>query len=171
MPFQRVFRRRPRNAQMPPKGAEHGGDRKRYAGSDPFAPLAAPTFSMAVIPITRALCRGTPVIHRGILEGKADFYYLRKGIGGIRELIGMERTHRRVQGAIITFSVAYNVAAAGLAMGRLQAGSAGITNADPHKGSFAPSPSGSTTAPAPPNPSPTGAGMGGAGGAKNLRSG
>ena len=101
---------------MPPKGAEHGGDRKRYAGSDPFAPLAAPTFSMAVIPITRALCRGTPVIHRGILEGKADFYYLRKGIGGIRELIGMERTHRRVQGAIITFSVAYNVAAAGLAM-------------------------------------------------------
>jgi len=29
----------------------------------------------------RALCRGTPVIHRGVLEGKADFYYLRRESG------------------------------------------------------------------------------------------
>ncbi|MBP9912088.1 MAG: heavy metal translocating P-type ATPase metal-binding domain-containing protein, partial [Opitutaceae bacterium] len=27
----------------------------------------------------RALCRGTPVIHRGVLEQKADFYYLGRG--------------------------------------------------------------------------------------------
>ena len=67
----------------------------------------------------RALCRGTPVIHRGILAGKADFYYLRRGIGGIRELFAMERTHRRVQLAIIVFSVGYNLAAAGLAMAGL----------------------------------------------------
>ncbi len=64
----------------------------------------------------RALCRGTPVIHRGVLEAKADFYYLRRGIGGIRELLATERTRRRVQGAIIVFSVAYNVAACGFAM-------------------------------------------------------
>ena len=64
----------------------------------------------------RALCRGTPVIHRGMLEGRADFYYLRRGIGGIRELLAMERTHRRVQSAIIVFSIGYNLAAAGLAM-------------------------------------------------------
>jgi len=69
-----------------------------------------------ILAFERALCRGTPVIHRGILEGKADFYYLRQGIGGIRELFAMERTRRRVQGAIIAFSVAYNLAAAGLAM-------------------------------------------------------
>jgi Cu2+-exporting ATPase len=67
----------------------------------------------------RALCRGTPVIHRGILEGKADFYYLRRGIGGIRDLLAVDRTHRRVQGAIIAFSVAYNVAAAGFAVAGL----------------------------------------------------
>jgi len=64
----------------------------------------------------RTLCRGTPVIHRGILEGKADFYYLRRGIGGIRELLAMERTHRRVQRSVIAFSICYNVAAAGLAI-------------------------------------------------------
>jgi Cu2+-exporting ATPase len=64
----------------------------------------------------KALCRGTPVIHRGILESKADFYYLRRGIGGIRDLLATEGTHRRVQLAIIAFSVAYNVAAAGFAV-------------------------------------------------------
>jgi len=67
----------------------------------------------------RALCRGTPVIHRGILEGKADFYYLRRGIGGIRELLRMERAHRRVQRSVIAFSICYNLAAAGLAMAGL----------------------------------------------------
>jgi Cu2+-exporting ATPase len=64
----------------------------------------------------RALCRGTPVIHRGVLEGKADFYYLRRGIAGIRDLIAMERTHNRVQQSIIAFSIAYNVAAAAFAV-------------------------------------------------------
>jgi len=67
----------------------------------------------------RALCRGTPVIHRGVLEGKADFYYLRRGIGGIRDLLAMDRTHRRVQAAIIGFSIAYNVTAAGFAVAGL----------------------------------------------------
>ena len=62
-----------------------------------------------------ALCRGTPVIHRGILENKADFHYLRQGIGGIRELITTGRRLRRVQTAIIVFSVAYNIVAAGFA--------------------------------------------------------
>jgi len=64
----------------------------------------------------RALCRGTPVIHRGILAGKADFYYLHRGIGGIRELFAMGRAHRRAQRAVIVFSIAYNAAAVGIAM-------------------------------------------------------
>jgi Cu2+-exporting ATPase len=63
----------------------------------------------------RALCRGTPVIHRGILETKADFYYLRQGIGGVRDLFGVGRVHRRVQRSILAFSLAYNLVAAGLA--------------------------------------------------------
>jgi Cu2+-exporting ATPase len=64
----------------------------------------------------RALCRGTPVIHRGILEAKADFYYLHRGIGGILELIAEDARRRHVQLAIIAFSVAYNIAAAGFAI-------------------------------------------------------
>lgn len=67
----------------------------------------------------RALCRGTPVVHRGVLEGKADFYYLRRGIGGIRELLDMGRTHRRVQAWIVAFSVAYNLVACGFALAGL----------------------------------------------------
>ena len=63
-----------------------------------------------------ALCRGTPVIHRGVLEEKADFYYLRRGIEGIRELLATDLTRRRVQVAVIIFSVAYNLAAAGYAI-------------------------------------------------------
>jgi Cu2+-exporting ATPase len=66
-----------------------------------------------------ALCRGTPVIHTGVLEGKADFYYLRRGIGGIRELLDMSGTHARVQACIVVFSVAYNLAACGFALAGL----------------------------------------------------
>jgi len=64
----------------------------------------------------RALCRGTPVIHRGVLEQKADFYYLGRGIGGLRALFAVNRIRRRTQLVILIFSVAYNVLAVGLAV-------------------------------------------------------
>jgi Cu2+-exporting ATPase len=63
----------------------------------------------------RALCRGTPVIHRGLLEGKADFYYLGRGIGGIRALFEIGARRKRTQTMILVFSVAYNVLAVGFA--------------------------------------------------------
>jgi P-type Cu2+ transporter len=64
----------------------------------------------------RALCRGTPVIHRGVLERKADFFYLGRGIGGVRGLFEVDRIRRRTQRAILVFSVAYNTLAVGLAV-------------------------------------------------------
>lgn len=64
----------------------------------------------------RALCRGTPVIHRGLLERKADFYYLGRGIGGIRALFEVDAVRRRTQRAILIFSIAYNALAVGLAV-------------------------------------------------------
>jgi Cu2+-exporting ATPase len=64
----------------------------------------------------RALCRGTPVIHRGVLERKADFYYLGQGIGGIRALFEVDLIRRRTQMAILIFSVLYNLLAVGLAV-------------------------------------------------------
>jgi P-type Cu2+ transporter len=67
----------------------------------------------------RALCRGTPVIHRGVLERKADFYYLGRGIAGIRALFEIDHIRRRTQRAILVFSVAYNVLAVGLAVAGL----------------------------------------------------
>lgn len=67
----------------------------------------------------RALCRGTPVIHRGVLERKADFYYLGRGIGGLRALFEVDRIRRRTHIVIMVFSVVYNVLAVGLAVAGL----------------------------------------------------
>src|SRR5207249_506998 len=63
-----------------------------------------------------ALCRGTPVVHRGVLEKKADFYYLGQGIDGIRALFEINRVRLRTQRAILIFSIAYNLFAVGLAV-------------------------------------------------------
>jgi Cu2+-exporting ATPase len=64
----------------------------------------------------RALCRGTPVVHRGVLEQKADFYYLGRGIGGIRALLEINDARHRTQMALLVFMVAYNLLAVGMAV-------------------------------------------------------
>ena len=62
-----------------------------------------------------AFCRGTPVVHRGVLEQKSDFYYLGGGVGGIRRLFAINRARARTQAWILAFAVAYNAAAVGFA--------------------------------------------------------
>jgi Cu2+-exporting ATPase len=62
-----------------------------------------------------AFARGTPVIHRGLLESKADFYYLGNGLAGLRQLFAVNAARRRTQLALLVFSVAYNALAVGLA--------------------------------------------------------
>jgi len=62
-----------------------------------------------------ALLRGTPVIHRGTLAQKADFYYLGRGIGGIRALFEVNALRRRAERVILIFSVSYNLLAVGFA--------------------------------------------------------
>ncbi|MEO6001959.1 MAG: heavy metal translocating P-type ATPase metal-binding domain-containing protein [Opitutus sp.] len=64
----------------------------------------------------QALCRGTPVIHRGVLERKADFYYLGRGIGGLRALFAVDAIRRRTQMTVLIFSIGYNALAVGLAV-------------------------------------------------------
>ena len=64
----------------------------------------------------QALCRGTPVIHRGMLAQKADFYYLGRGIGGIRALFEVNDARRRTQTWLLAFSISYNLLAVGLAI-------------------------------------------------------
>ncbi len=63
----------------------------------------------------RALCRGTPAVHRGVLAAKADFYYLGRGIGGVRALLEVDDARRRTQAALLIFMIAYNLTAVGLA--------------------------------------------------------
>jgi Cu2+-exporting ATPase len=64
----------------------------------------------------RALCRGTPVIHRGVLAQKADFYYLGKGLSGLQALFAVNDTRMRTQTALLVFSVVYNLMAVGMAV-------------------------------------------------------
>jgi Cu2+-exporting ATPase len=64
----------------------------------------------------RALCRGTPVVHRGVLEQKADFYYLGRGIAGIRALFEINDARHRTQLALLVFMIAYNLLAVGMAV-------------------------------------------------------
>lgn len=63
-----------------------------------------------------AFARGTPVIHRGVLEGKADFYYLGRGLAGIRRLFEVNDARRHTQMWLLVFSVAYNLVAVGFAV-------------------------------------------------------
>ena len=74
---------------------------------------------MTVSPSTARSAAAPPVIHRGILEHKADFYYLGHGIGGIRALFAINDLRRRTEMVILVFSVVYNVIAVGLAVAGL----------------------------------------------------
>lgn len=65
----------------------------------------------------RALCRGTPVVHRGILAEKADFYYLGRGIDGVRCLFEVDDVRRMTHRVLLVFSISYNLLAVGLAVG------------------------------------------------------
>lgn len=86
------------------------------AAGDPERTLMLGDGANDSLAFAAAGCRGTPVIHRGLLEGKADFYYLGRGIGGIRALFETDRLRRRTHRVILVFSVAYNLLAVGLAV-------------------------------------------------------
>lgn len=55
-----------------------------------------------------AFVRGTPVVHRGVLAAKADFYYLGRGLDGLRRMFAVNETRRRTQLVLVVFSIAYN---------------------------------------------------------------
>ena len=63
-----------------------------------------------------SLCTGTPAIDRGLLERKADFYFLGRGLGGIRALFDIALRKRSAVRTVITFAIAYNLAAIALSI-------------------------------------------------------
>ena len=56
-----------------------------------------------------SFCNGTPAIDRGLLEQKADFYFLGRGLSGVRELLEMGRIRQRTVNTVIGFALLYNL--------------------------------------------------------------
>jgi len=63
-----------------------------------------------------AWCTGTPAIDRGLLERKADFYFLGRGLAGVRLLLDTADLRRRAARAVLAFAVAYNAIAVALCL-------------------------------------------------------
>ena len=58
-----------------------------------------------------ALCTGTPVIDRGLLEHKSDFYFLGRGLSGLRRLFETAEMRRVATHRVVTFAIIYNACA------------------------------------------------------------
>lgn len=63
-----------------------------------------------------ALCRGTPAVDAGLLEHKADFYLLGRGLDGLGFLFAAARRHRRTALAVMAFALVYNACAVSAAL-------------------------------------------------------
>jgi P-type Cu2+ transporter len=63
-----------------------------------------------------SLCTGTPAIDRGLLERKADFYFLGRGLRGIRALLDIAFRKRGAVRAVLGFAIAYNAGAVALSL-------------------------------------------------------
>lgn len=66
-----------------------------------------------------AWCTGTPAVDRGLLEQKADFYFLGRGLIGLRALLQMAATRRNTARAVVAFAITYNVFAIALCLAGL----------------------------------------------------
>ena len=67
----------------------------------------------------RAVCRGTPVLDRCILEEEADFFFFGRSLRGLGELFQTADRRRRTVYAIFGTAVAYNTIAVGLCLAGL----------------------------------------------------
>lgn len=63
-----------------------------------------------------ALCRGTPAVDAGLLEHKADFYMLGRGLEGLGALFAAARARRRAASTVFAFALTYNMLAVSAAL-------------------------------------------------------
>jgi Cu2+-exporting ATPase len=63
-----------------------------------------------------AICRGTPVVDKSILEASADFFFFGRSLQCLPLLFQVARQRRRTVILIFTAAVAYNLAAVGLSL-------------------------------------------------------
>jgi P-type Cu2+ transporter len=55
-----------------------------------------------------SFCTGTPAIDRGLLEHKADFYFLGRGLNAMHRLLDVAQSRRCATRAVIGFALVYN---------------------------------------------------------------
>ena len=60
---------------------------------------------------SKAICRGTPLLDKGILESRCDFFFTGRDLSGIRRLFDAAGTRARKLRAVFAFAVAYNTVA------------------------------------------------------------
>lgn len=87
--------------------------RKHKAASDTLMLGDGANDSLA---FSEALSCGTPAVDRGVLEQRSDFYYLGRGLSGIRDLLRMADFKAQVSRWILGFTIGYNLFAIGLAI-------------------------------------------------------
>ncbi|EDY19082.1 Haloacid dehalogenase domain protein hydrolase [Chthoniobacter flavus Ellin428] len=63
-----------------------------------------------------AYCTGTPAIDRGLLEHKADFYFLGRDLAGIRRLLETAAARNLTVRAVLAFALLYNGVAVGISI-------------------------------------------------------
>ncbi len=63
-----------------------------------------------------AWCTGTPAIDRGLLERQADFFFLGRGLSGVRRLMETATARRRTTRHVLTFALSYNAVAVALCL-------------------------------------------------------
>jgi Cu2+-exporting ATPase len=61
-------------------------------------------------------CRGTPVIDSGLMEHKADFYFMGRGLRSIRGLFEIGHVRKRAVAQVFAFAVLYNIIAVGICL-------------------------------------------------------
>jgi P-type Cu2+ transporter len=66
--------------------------------------------------IDEAWVSGTPAIDRGLVEQKTGFYFLGRGLRGVRALLDMAVRRRRTARAVVAFAIAYNAVAIALCL-------------------------------------------------------
>lgn len=59
----------------------------------------------------KAFCSGTPAVDVGLLDRKADFYFLGRDFSGIRCLLEVASNRRKAIRRVLLFSIAYNLLA------------------------------------------------------------
>jgi Cu2+-exporting ATPase len=63
-----------------------------------------------------AVCRGTPVVDKSILEGSADFFFFGRSLRSLSDLLSVAKRRRRVVAIIFAVAVIYNISAVGICL-------------------------------------------------------